>query len=96
MLKSKVNVNLRIASNYAQTNKFEYSVQYLERSNFTENLLKYCAKEKVNLIATTFHQENFHVFSAKFVQHLFENDLSIPVLTVNGSALTKISNTSFL
>lgn len=94
-LKRKVNVNILLATKYANENNFKNSVEFLDRNNFSENLLNFCLEKNVNAIASTYHHDNFQVFSNKFIQNLFENELRIPIITVNSQAVTNISSVVF-
>lgn len=93
--KRKINVNILLATKYANEHHFKNSVEFLDRNNFSKNLLNFCLKNNVNAIASTYHHDNFQVFSAKFIQNLFENDLKIPIITVNSKAVTNISSVVF-
>ncbi len=85
-LRAKVIAHVRTSVEYLKNQKVESSVVLLERNNFEKNLINYCKDEGVDMLAATFYQDTFHAFSQKFVQHLFENSIHIPVITINAEA----------
>jgi nucleotide-binding universal stress UspA family protein len=80
----KANVNIRIANNYLKENKLDTEVELLSEANFEKELLHYCKTHQVDLLAATYYQETFHLFSSNLVQQLADNSFGIPIMTING------------
>ena len=95
-LKSKVAVNVTTTRRLLAKNGIKSSVELLERKNFLENFIDYCASNGIDLIAATYYPDTFTVFSSKFVQKLMENEAGIPVLTLDSQAVTKGTQYSFM
>jgi nucleotide-binding universal stress UspA family protein len=85
-LRAKVIAHVRTSMDYLKDHQIESSVVLLDRDNFEENLIDYCKNEGVDMLAATFYPDTFHAFSQKFVQHLFENSIHIPVITIDSEA----------
>lgn len=86
-LRAKVIAHVRTSMDYLKDHQVESSVVLLERDHFERNLINYCKENNVDLLAATFYTDTFHAFSQKFVQHLFENSIHIPVVTVDSEAM---------
>lgn len=85
-LRAKVIAHVRTSMDYLKDHQVESSVVLLERDNFEKNLINYCKNEGIDMLAATFYPDTFHAFSQKFVQHLFENSIHIPVITIDSEA----------
>lgn len=86
MLRHKVVSNMKVAITHIKNHGIEASHVFLERDHFLQHFYEYCKDEKIDLIAATYYMNNFQILSAKFVQELLENDLQLPVLTVDAHA----------
>lgn len=95
-LKRKVNANMKIALSYLRTHKIDSSVIFLERKEFGEKLLVYCKRNKVDMLAATYYMNTFQLLSDKFVQKLLNNEVGIPVLTIDSESMNRGSQFSFL
>lgn len=95
-LKRKVSLNMRTCLTHLRDSGIKSSVELLDRKDFEENLINYCKQNNVDMLAATYYADTFHAFSTKFVQHLLENDLQIPVITIDSQATGVYSNLSFL
>ena len=85
-LRAKVIAHVRTSKDYLKNQRVDSSVVLLERDNFEKNLLDFCKSEKIDMLAATFYPDTFHAFSQKFVQHLFENQMYLPVITIDSDA----------
>jgi nucleotide-binding universal stress UspA family protein len=81
---SKISVNIRVVNDYLEQHGLSSTVHLLNESNFENELLEYCKEVDAHLLAATYYQDNFHVFSNNLVQVLAENPLGIPVMTFDG------------
>lgn len=86
-LKAKVIAHVRTSMEYLKDHQVESSVVLLERDHFERNLINYCKDNEIDILAATFYPDTFHVFSQKFVQHLFENSIHLPVITIDSEAV---------
>ena len=80
----KMRVNLIIANDYLKENKLSTEVELLGEANYEQSLLNFCKTKGADLLAATYYQETFHLFSSNLVQQLAENNLGIPIMTLNG------------
>ncbi len=96
MFKRKVSVNIKVAKEFFRVNNVKSSVVLLPRKNFEKNLIDYCNANEVDLMAVTYYPETFYLLSTKFVENLLENDLKIPVLTLDSMSISSGSQFSFL
>lgn len=81
---TKIEVNIRVVNDYLQQHGLSSTVHLLNESNFENELLAYCKEVNADLLAATYYQDNFHIFSSNLVQGLAENSLNIPVMTFDG------------
>lgn len=95
MLRHKVVSNMQVAINHIKNNGFNASHVFLERDHFMQHLFEYCQTENIDLIAATYYMNNFQILSAKFVQELLENELQLPVLTIDAHAVNLGTKFSF-
>ena len=96
VLRQKVNINMRIALSHLKEKNIKCSSELLERKNFTEELTAYCKNNNVDMLAATYYLDTFQILSEKFVQHLLNNDIGIPVLTIDAQAVSVGSQYSFM
>lgn len=95
-LRRRVQLNMRTAMSHLQQHGVRSSSALLDRKDFEANLINYCQSNGIDMLAATYYAETFHAFSTKFVQHLLENDLQIPVITIDSMATGVSSQLSFL
>lgn len=86
-LRAKVIAHVRTSMEYLKDHQIESSVVLLDRDHFERNLIDYCKDNNIDILAATFYPDTFHAFSQKFVQHLFENRIHLPVITVDSEAM---------
>lgn len=86
-LKAKVIAHVRTSMEYLKDHQVESSVVLLERDHFERNLINHCKENGIDILAATFYPDTFHAFSQKFVQHLFENSIHLPVITIDSEAI---------
>ncbi len=96
LLKNKVSLNMRVCREYLTNENIKHAIELLDRKNFDMNLIEFCEKESVDMLAATFYQNTFYAFSDKFVQQLIMNKLHIPLMTIDSSATGVYSQLSFL
>jgi nucleotide-binding universal stress UspA family protein len=96
LLKNKVSLNMRVCREYLTNENIKHEIELLDRKNFDTNLIEFCEKESVDMLAATFYQNTFYAFSDKFVQQLIMNKLHIPLMTIDSSATGVYSQLSFL
>lgn len=84
LLMQKININLRLANNYLLEEGLNTEVELIEDTKYEKSLLDFCKTVNADLLATTYYQETFHMFSANLVQELSQNSLGLPVMTLNG------------
>lgn len=94
-LRAKVLALVRTSMDYLSEHQVESSVELLDRKDFEGNLIKYCKSSDVDMLAATYYPDTFHAFSQKFVQHLMENKLHIPVITIDSEAVGAKGHYSF-
>lgn len=80
----KIDVNLRVANDYLLQHGVETKIELLSEVHFIENLIQYCKENNVDMIAATYYEETFSLFSTKLIDTLANNALKIPVLTFDG------------
>lgn len=96
-LMQKIEVNLRVASNYLQDQGVAaVTIHLLDESNYDKNILEYCREVSADLLAATCYQDMFSIFSTNLVQSLAENELGIPVMTFNGEDTSSGSQFGFI
>lgn len=83
-LMTKIEVNLRVANGYLVEQGLDATIHLLDSTGFEKNLIGYCREVNADLLAATYYQDNFHLFSSNLVQSLAENELAIPVMTFDG------------
>ncbi|MFT7343629.1 MAG: nucleotide-binding universal stress UspA family protein [Lentimonas sp.] len=96
LLKQKVKVNIKVVLSYLKDAGIKCTIELLDRKNFTDELMMFCKVNDVNMIAASYYADNFQLLSKKFVQKLLENNLKIPVLTINAEVISIGSQFSFL
>ena len=83
-----------VMKKYMETNKVNYKIVNLPRKDaFTKELIKYAKDVNADIIAATYTNDSVLGFSNTEMLEFFDNDLKIPVLTMNS---TEISRTSYI
>lgn len=95
-LKHKVELNINLCKNYLEEHAINAEIELLDRKNFEHNLLDYCKANSVDLLAATYYMNTFQLFSEKFVQVLANNELHIPVLTMDSETTSTGTQYGFL
>ncbi len=96
IFKNKVSLNMRVCRAFLTNENIKHDIQLLERKEFDTNLITFCEKENVDMLATSFYQNTFYAFSDKFVQHLIMNKLHIPMMTIDSTATGVYSQFTFI
>lgn len=87
-LKKKVQINLKVAASYIDSQNIKASIRHLERSDFINEFIELCEKEGINMISATYYLKTLSIFSPKFVQHLITNKVGLPVLTADAQVFS--------
>lgn len=95
-LMAKIHVNLHVSKEYLLSNGVDAEVVLLPEKRYTDNLIAYCKDNNVDLLAVTYYEDNFHIFSDNLVQVLSTNELKIPVLTFDGEDVASGSQYGFI
>lgn len=90
-LKANVQINIRVALGVIKDHGLNYSIEYLGRKDFIKNMMAFCKDSNISMFAATFYNDTVNIFAEKFVQTLLENEMKIPVLTMNSVAVGKSS-----
>lgn len=80
----KIDVNMKVANDYLQRNGIETEIVLLDESDFVNHLINYSKENGIDMIAATYYEETFHLFSNNLVQSLAQNELKLPVMTFDG------------
>ncbi len=84
LLMRKISINMKLANDYLHEAGLDTAVHMIPQHDFETNLIDYCKEINADMLAVTYYQETFHLFSANLVQSLSENPLHIPVMTYDG------------
>lgn len=80
--KSKSDRNLLICKKYLTEQQIKHSVELVDGKDFIGNIFRLSADRGVDMIAATYYQQHFHIFTDSFVRTLANNELHIPLLTM--------------
>lgn len=86
--KKRIKTNLTVARKYLDSQKINSSIELIDREDYTNNLLKLCDEQGVDIISATYYLKTLGIFSTKFVQRLISNTNKLPVLTVDAQIFT--------
>lgn len=92
----KITANLHIVRSFLAENKLAASVELLESTQFEKSLLEFCKSVNADLLAATYYEETFHLFSSNLVQALAENELGLPIMTLNGEETSQATAFGFI
>ena len=81
-LKAKADRNLFICNSYFNEHNVRHSIKFVDSKNFVDNIFKLSEELEADLIAATYYQQHVHVFTDSFVRTLANNELHIPLLTM--------------
>jgi nucleotide-binding universal stress UspA family protein len=95
-LMQKIEVNLRVANGYLKEQGLETSIHLLDSTGFEKHLIDYCREVDADLLAATHYQDMFSLFSTNLVQSLAQNELAIPVMTLDGEDTSSGSQFGFI
>lgn len=94
--KRRIELNLRVAQNYLRENGLTTEIHFLNHSGFAKALISYCEEKQANLLAATYYQEGFALFTENLVEALAHNSLNLPVMTINGENTSSATQFGFL
>lgn len=86
--KKRVQINLKVATKYLESQNIKASIRHLERKDFINKFIELCKNEGVNMISATYYLKTLSIFSPKFVQHLISNEIGLPVLTADAQVFS--------
>ena len=89
IFKRTMDLNFTVAGNFLEDHSIPFSIEFLEGKGFEENIFQLCKDKNADLLAATYYESSFHIFTDSFVRGLANNNLGIPVLTLESE------NTSF-
>lgn len=82
--------NQVIVKNFMQDNGIECEIAHLQNNKaFDQEMMEYAESVDADVIAITYTNDHFMNTSNHFIQGIIENDLNIPVLTVNSEELSQ-------
>lgn len=84
--KAKSDRNLLICRNYLSENGIEHRIEIVDGKHFVENIFKLSKELDVDMIAATYYQQHIHIFTDSFVRTLANNELHIPLLTMENES----------
>ena len=86
---SGAKINSIVVEKYLTERGVQYTMAGIDRKeNFDKSLIKYAADNNADLIAAGYYNEGFFTNPKSFIQLMIENELHLPLLTVNAEGLT--------
>lgn len=87
--------NRIVVKNYLTDQKVDYVMESIDKGHgFEKSLMKYAADVDADLIAAGYYKDGVFTNPNSFIQAMIENELHLPVLTVNAEGLTTSSHGS--
>lgn len=83
LFKRKIELNINVCRSFLIENGIKHTIELLDGNGFIHNIFKLCKERNADLLAATYYQTSFHVFTDTFVQSLSKNELHMPVLTID-------------
>lgn len=81
--------NQIVIHNYLKDNNVSFEFTSIERvAGYEKSLMEYASKVDADLIAAGYYKDGVFTNPNSFIQSMIENELHIPVLTVNAEDLT--------
>ncbi len=80
--KAKSDRNILICRSYLNAHGVKHRIEMVDGKHFVENIFKLSKELEVDMIAATYYQQHIHIFTDSFVRTLANNDLHIPLLTM--------------
>jgi nucleotide-binding universal stress UspA family protein len=96
LLQKKIEINTKIATDYLRQHGLETTISMLPESHFETELIQFCKENGVDLLAATYYEETFRLFSSNLVSSLSHNELKIPVMTFDGEDTSSGSQFGFI
>ena len=92
---SHTRTNRIVVQNYLTEQNVDYVMESIDKgSGFEKSLMKYAADVDADLIAAGYYKDGVFTNPNSFIQAMIENELHLPVLTVNAEGLTTSSHGS--
>lgn len=81
--------NAIVVERYLNERGINYTMASIDRkSNFEKSLIAYAAENNADMIAAGYYNEGLFTNPKSFIQLMIENELHLPLLTVNAEGLT--------
>lgn len=88
-------VNQKIVKNYLEDRGVEHIITNVEvGTDFEKGLMAYAASVDADLMAAGYYKDGIITNPNSFIQAMIENELNIPLLTINAEGLTTSSGAS--
>jgi len=95
LLEKGTQVNQKIVRDFLTEKGVNYEVVTFDKNaRFEKELMSYAAKVDADLMAAGYYKEGIITNPNSFIQAMIENELNIPLLTVNAEGLTNASGAS--
>ena len=89
LLESHSRTNQIVVEKYFAAQGTDYVLGYIPKgAGFDEELMKYAAEVNADVLAAGYYKDGLITNPNSFIQSMIENELHIPVLTVNAEGLT--------
>ncbi len=81
--------NRIVVQNHLEENNVDYKMESIDKgAGFEKSLMKYAADVDADLIAAGYYKDGVFTNPNSFIQAMIENELHLPLLTVNAEGLT--------
>lgn len=94
--KREIEINFKLASDYLEHHGLNTEIKLLESGDYAQNLIAVAKENNADMIAATYYQDTFPLFSKNLVQHLSGNELHIPIITFDGEDTSSGSQFGFI
>lgn len=95
LLDKGTKTNQKIVKNFLADKGVSYEIVTLDKgASFEKELMAYAAKIDADLMAAGYYKDGIITNPNSFIQSMIENELNIPLLTINAEGLTTSSGAS--
>lgn len=81
--RSRRDVNIQVCHKYLNDRNVAHSIEFVDGKDFIENIFELCKEKNADMLAATYYQQHVHLFTDSFVRTLANNELHIPLLTMD-------------
>lgn len=93
-LEKKTQTNQLVVRKHLTDNGIDHEIVNLPKGgSYEKELMKYAASVDVDVIAAAYFKEGIMPTPNSFIQTMIENELDVPLLTVNAEELTVVNST---